>query len=419
MSEIFKKLAKYNFWQRGIRIEIGYKRQDYLKKVKKHLGNKLIKVILGQRRVGKSYLLRQIIDLLLQQRIIPKNIFYLNKELVDFDEVKDYKDLDQLIKLYKKTLKVKGKVYILLDEVQEISGWEKIVNSLSQNYRDQYELFITGSNSTLLSSELASFISGRYTSILVYPFSFTEYTDFFKMPRNKEEYLKYLTLGGLPELYHLKDEEIRRHYLISLLNTIILKDIVQRYTIRDTLLLENLFKFLANNIGSLFSVKAIVDYLNNQGLKTNIETLSNYLLYLEQTYLLHSVDRYDIRGKKIFTTHKKYYLNDLAFRFYLSSQYTPDIGRYLENAVYLHYLAQGYKIYVGNLYRTEIDFVLEKDKERKYIQVAYLLSDKKIIGREFGNLEKIKDAYEKLVISLDDVKFENAKGIKHLRPWEL
>ena len=420
MSDLFKKLEEYNFWSRDGGIKTGFQRTRYLEMSERYLGNNLIKVILGQRRVGKSYLLRQIIEMLINKhKINPKNIFYLNKELIAFDDVKNYSDLEKLIVLYKKKLRIKGTVYLFLDEIQEIDGWERLVNSFSQDYKNEYELFITGSNSNMLSSELATHISGRYVDIPVYPFSFEEYIGFFGAQKNKESYLKYLSHGGLPELYQFDNEESKQHYIGSLLDTIILNDVVARYTIRDVVLLETIFKFLARNVGSLFSIKKIVNFLNSASVATNIETVSHYISYLCNTFLIHQVDRYDIRGKKIFATHKKYYLNDGIFKSYISSTYTQDIGRYLENALYVHYVSQGYTVYVGSLYNTEVDFVLEKGNIKKYVQISYLLSDQKVVQREFGNLEKIKDSHEKIVISLDDVKIENEQGIKHARPWEL
>lgn len=418
MTETFEKLKKYNYWQKK-KIKTGFVRNIYLNRIEKYFGNKLIKVIVGQRRVGKSYLLRQIIQKLIQKKVNPKNIFYLNKELVDFDEIGNYKDLQKLIEYYKKEIKPKGKVYILLDEIQEIEQWEKIVNSFSQDYKEKYEVFLTGSNSKLLSGELATYLSGRYVSFEILPFSFREYTKYFNIPKDKKSFLEYLKTGGLPELYKLEEEETKIHYLSSLRDTIILKDIVERYKIKNAYLLEKIFKFTTDNIGGLFSINKIVHYLNSQKIKTNFETVANYINYLQQTFLIYETECFDVKGKTILSGSKKYYLNDLSFRNYLSSSFDYSLGGHLENVVYLHYHSLGYKIYVGKIGKSEIDFIIEKGKEKKYIQVAYSLSDKKVIEREFGNLEKINDAYEKTVISLDDVSLGNKNGIKHLRAWEM
>jgi len=418
MIEIFKKLKKYNYWNKN-KIKTGFIRDIYLKRIKKYIGNNLIKVFIGQRRVGKSYILRQIIQELINNKVNPKNIFYLNKEMVDFDEIKNYKDLKRLIDFYKKKLKVRGKIYILLDEVQEINQWEKIVNSLSQDYKNKYEIFLTGSNSKLLSGELATYLSGRYVCFDIFPFSFNEYTKYFNIFKNKDNFFDYLKIGGLPELYKLKDEETKNHYISSLRDTILLKDIVQRYKIKDAYLLERIFKFLIDNIGNLFSINSVVNYLNSNKIKTNFETVANYVNYLVQSFLIYEVERFDLKGKAILLGGKKYYLNDLSFKNYLSSSFDYGLGKHLENAIYIHYRLLGYKIYVGKIAEKEVDFIIEKDKEKKYIQVAYNLLDKKVIEREFSGLEKIQDAYEKVVISLDDVSFGNKNGIKHLLAWEI
>ncbi len=418
MIEIVKKLYKYNFWE-GRAIDCGFIRSSYLNKIQKYIGNDLIKVLVGQRRTGKSYILRQIIQELINQGINAKNIFYLNKELVDFDDIKTYRDLSKLVELYKKELKVRGKIFIFLDEVQEIDGWEKVVNSFSQDYKNKYELFITGSNSKLLSGELASYLSGRYISFEIMPFSFGEYCHYFSLSLSKESYLSYIKIGGLPELYKLHDEETRTNYVTSLQNTILFKDIVQRYNIKDTYLLETVFKFLIDNIGKLFSINTVVGYFNSHKIKTNFETISNYIEYLSQTFLIHGVERFDIKGKNILSRGKKYYVNDLSFKNYLSSSFDYGAGNILENCIYLYYRSLGYTLYVGTIGSKEIDFIIEKGKEKKYIQVAYALSDEKVIKREFGNLEEINDNYEKIVVSLDDFSLGNKEGISHIRVWEL
>lgn len=418
MVEIFKSLKKYNAWN-GEKIDAGFVRKMYTEKIGKFSGNNLIKVILGQRRVGKSFVMRQLMQALIKGGTNPKNIFYLNKELVDFDAVKSYKDLKKLLDIYKKELKIKGRVFVFLDEVQEIEGWEKIVNSLSQDYKQKHEIFISGSNSKMLSSELATYLSGRYVDFTVYPFLFDEYIEFKKIPRNKEGYLAYLKTGGLPELFNLPSEEMKVHYLSALKDTILLKDVIQRHEIKDARLLENLFKFLADNIGNLFSVSSMVQFLGSRKIKTNHETIGNYLGYILEAYVFYEVERFDIKGKNILSSNKKYYLNDLSFRNYLSSSFDFGLGKHLENAVYIYFRALGYKIYVGSIGKKEIDFIVEKGREKKYIQTAYSLSDKKVALREFGNLEEIRDAHEKIVISLDDVSLGTKNGIKHICAWEL
>jgi uncharacterized protein len=421
MPEIIEKLKKYNFWENGAfkKAKIGYKRVAYLKKLKEHSGNSLIKVLMGQRRTGKSYILRQFIKELVHSGVKPKNIFYLNKELIEFDEIQTHKDLEKLIQLYKKVIKPKGKIYILIDEIQEISKWEKLINSLAQNYKEKAEVYITGSNSTMLSSELSTYLSGRYVSFEVLPFSYTEYVGITKQKREKKSYLSYLQSGGLPELFHLNEVEIQANYVKSLRDTILFKDIVQRYNIKDAALLEALFMFLVDNIGNLYSVNAIVQYLNSHNRKTNSETLSNYLQHLTHSFLFHQVQRYNIKGKAILSGAKKYYLNDLAFRNFLTSSFDEGLGKHLENAIYLHFKSRGEKIFVGNIGKQEVDFIVETKTSKQYIQVCYLLSNEKVIEREFSSLEKIPDNYTKKVISLDEAPLGQRNGIEHVPAWQL
>ncbi len=419
MIEIFKSLEKYNFWAEEKTIPVGFVRTAGLQKLKPFCGTRLVKVIVGQRRVGKSYLLRQLIDLMRKQGVLPKNIFYLNKELIEFDAIKTYRDLDQLIRFTKKKLKIKGKMTILLDEVQEIEGWEKIVNSLSQDYTDDYELFITGSNSTMLSSELSTLLSGRFVSFELLPFSYEEYIAFKKIPVGKVSYLEYLQTGGLPELFHLQEEEQKRHYINSLKDTILLKDIVTRYQIKNAALLERVFLFLTDNIGNLFSQHSIVQYLSSHYEKTNHETLSNYLRFLTECFLIHEVPRFDIKGKSILSGNKKYYLNDLSFRKFLHSGFDLGLGKHLENSIYLHYRSRGYRISVGSFGKQEVDFIVEKDGVKHYLQVAYSIQDQAVLKRELEPLKNIRDSYQKTIISLDDVSFGNVEGIRHVLAWEL
>ena len=418
MSDLFKELKKYNYWD-GQKIDHGFRRGFYLEKLLGYLDNRLVKVLVGQRRSGKSYILRQIIDRLITRGINRKNIFYFNKELVEFEGVDDYKKLHSLLDAYRKEYKPKGKVYLFFDEIQEIEKWEKLVNSLSQNYKEQYEIFITGSNSNMLSGELATYLSGRYVSFEILPFSFDEYAQFLSLEKDKKSFTKYLQTGGLPEMFQLQKEEARRHYVSSLKDTIILKDIVRRYNIKDVALLESIFKFLSDNIGCLTSINNIVGFLNSHKYKTNIETVANYINYLAQTYLIYEAERYDIRGKELLARNKKYYLNDLSFISYLTSGFDIGPGKLLENIVYLHYRRLGYKVFVGKIYNEEIDFIVENDQQKMYVQVAYLLTDKKTIEREYKSLERINDNYKKIVISMDEVRFKERNGIEHVSIFDL
>lgn len=418
MDNEINTLKKYNYWTNE-KIHTGYFRQNYIDKFSQYLDNKLVKVLMGQRRAGKSYLMRMIIKYLIEKQKTPReNIVYINKDIAELDFIDNTNQLVQIINKYRDTLKPKGKVFILLDEVQEIKDWEKAVNSFSQDYKFDYELFITGSNANLLSAELSTYLSGRYISFDVFPFSYEEYIGFKNMKKNKESFLLYLKNGGIPESFHLEDPEIKKNYLLSLKDSILLRDIVRRHNVRDVYLLEKLLNFMIDSIGSLFSINSVVNYLKSSGYKANAETVGNYVGYLEQAYLIHEADRFDVKVKRILTGEKKYYLNDLGFKYYLSSSFEFGVGKYLENAVYLDLKRKGYTVYTGKLRDKEIDFIAEKNDVKKYIQVCYLLADESVVEREFGNLEQITDHYEKIVISLDDVNLGNRKGIRHINAWE-
>ncbi len=418
MNNKINILKKYNYWTRE-EINTGYFRPNYIDRFSRYLNNRLVKVIMGQRRAGKSYLMRMIIKHLIEKEgVLRENIIYINKDIAELDFIDNSKQLVQIINEYQDTLKPAGKVFILLDEVQEIKDWEKAVNSFSQDYKFNYELFITGSNANLLSTELSTYLSGRYISFDVFPFSYEEYIGFKNMKKNKDSFLDYLKNGGIPESCNLEDPEIKKNYLLNLKDSILLRDIVRRCNVRDVYLLEKLLNFIIDSIGSFFSINSVVNYLKSSGYKANPETVGNYVGYLEQAYLIHEADRYDVKGKRILSGEKKYYLNDLGFKYYLSSSFDFGVGKYLENAVYLDLKRKGYTVYAGKLRDKEIDFIAEKDDIKKYIQVCYLLADESVVEREFGNLEQIADHYEKMVISLDDVNLGNRRGIKHINAWE-
>lgn len=419
IESAYLALQQYNFWD-GVVQKTGLHRAQIMARIRPYSGNTLIKVLVGQRRVGKSYILRQLIAELIQEKgVNPNNIFYLNKELIEFDAIQTYQDLADLISLYEDKGNISGKRYLFLDEIQEISSWEKVVNALSQNYKTAYEIFITGSNSTMLSGELSTYLSGRYVQFEISPFSYTEFLSISQLERGRASYIRYLQTGGLPELFHLQGEDISRHYVQALYDSIMIKDIIKRYRIKDVALLEHLFRFSADNIGNLFSINRIVDYLNTHRVKTNVETVSSYLGYLSDCFLLHEAQRYDIKGKSWFASTKKYYLNDLAFKTYFASSYDTGLGKHLENALYLHFKGLGYRISVGVLGDKEIDFVIENGQDKKYVQVAFSVSDENVMAREFSGLATIQDAYEKWVISLDEYSLGAPNGIKHIRAWEL
>jgi len=396
-------------------------REKYLEKILKYLdNNSLIKILIWQRRAWKSYIMKQIINFLSSEKwILDKNILYINLE-IDFLKYKTIKDLDIFIKTYLKENNVQKRVYLFIDEVQELVWWEKLINSYRADDNFDCDIFITGSNASLLSSELSTYLSWRYISFEIYPFSYDEFLWYFNKESNKQNFLEYLNFSWISELYKLPDEETKTDFLNSLKDTIILKDIVKRFKLKEVQLLEDLFLFCISNISNisnLLSINSIVKKLKWQWIKSNTITIWNYLRYLEETFILHSCQRYDLQWKKILEWEKKYYLNDLWFKNYFFWKYDSWLWKELENIVFLHFKRLWYQVYTWNIWNLEIDFVVEKWKERKYIQVAYLISDESVLDREFWNLLKIKDNYEKIVLSLDDILVKDYKWIKHFNIW--
>jgi predicted AAA+ superfamily ATPase len=349
----------------------------------------------------------------------PHNIFYLNKEFIDFDYINHYSDLEELIKLYQLNLKPKGKIYLFLDEIQNIAQWERLVNSYSQDFTESYELFISGSNSKMLSGELASLLSGRYVNFEVFPFSFEEYVGITQQKISKETYIKYMQSGGLPELFVLPNEETKRHYVASVKDTVLLRDVIQRHAIKDPNLLEEIFIYLVNNAANLLSINNVTNYLKSKGRKTTYDTIANYIGYIEDTFLLRKAERFDIKGKDIIAGNVKYYCNDLAYKNYLYAGFGYGIGYQLENLIYLELRRLGYEVYVGVMPNKEVDFVAKKADEKFYLQCAYLLLDEETIKREYASLEGINDNYPKIVVSLDDIAMPNNNGIIHIQAWKL
>jgi len=418
MKEKLKVLQKYNFWNGNV-PKLGFARQSYLDNINNYSNNNLIKVLVGQRRTGKSYLLRQLANQFITAGVNPLNIFYINKEFIDFDFIAHYKDLEQLLNYYKLKMKPQGRVYLFIDEIQNIVEWERFVNSYSQDYASSYEVFISGSNSKMLSGELATLLSGRYVSFEIFPFSYSEYIGITNQKSNKQTYINYMESGGLPELFLLPNEETKRHYMASVKDTVLLRDIIQRYAIKDPNLLEAIFAYLVNNASNLMSINNIANFLRSSGRKTTYDTVANYIGYIEDTFLIHKAVRYNIKGKETLAGNGKYYINDLAYKNYLYSGFGYGFGYKLENLIYLQLRRAGYEVYVGVIPNKEVDFVAMKADKILYVQSAYVLHDEQTIQREYASLEAINDNYEKIVVSLDDVAFPQNKGIKHIQAWLL
>ncbi len=390
-----------------------YKRNLYIKKILPFIDKPVVKVITGMRRTGKSCFLKLIIDELLESKVNIKNIAYINKESLDYDFIRDYKDLNRYVK--DAFAGVKGNKYLFVDEVQEIERWEKAVSSFFSN--GDMDIFITGSNAHLLSSEIATLLSGRYIEIPVYSLSFEEFLQFRgdKTTGKAEEFSVYLWAGGFPAIHHFDfNREVVYQYIASIYNTILLKDIIKRNNVRNVTLLENITHYIFNNIGSIFTAKKVSDYLKSQRLKVGVETVQNYISYLTSTFAVFKVPRFDIRGKRLLEIHEKYYLGDVSLRHALLGYREGDISGVLENIVFLELKRRGYQVYIGKLDNREIDFIAEKESRRIYIQVAYLLESMQTVEREFSVLKAINDNYPKYVVSMDVIWGMDADGIQRI-----
>jgi predicted AAA+ superfamily ATPase len=419
MKNVLTSLKAINYWEGEPGFNLGFVREGYLNKMTSALGNKLIKVIIGQRRSGKSYIVRQIIHHLITHKAVsPQNIFYLNKEMYEFEAVKTDSDLAALFLQYRQEIKPKGKVYTFIDEIQDIEGWEKFVVSLAQHVTEEYEVFITGSNSRLLSGELASHLSGRYLLFEVFPFSYPEFIAFFSFQNTKENLIRYVQTSGLPEIYNIDSKDIHRHYFQSLKDTILLKDIMHRHNIRDYVLLEDLFLFLLHNVGNLISIPSIVKYFKSRQRKADYATISAYIEYMEQAFVVRSCSRLSLKSEELLSGEKKYYVNDLGFRNYLFPLLIKDFAGMLENIVYMHLRMAGFDVKTGSHRDYEVDFVATRNEVVQYIQVAYLMHSEQTVNREFRSLEAIGDNFPKYVLTLDDMTVNSPQGIMHKQIWD-
>ncbi len=386
-------------------------RPYYASKVDAWIGKGQIIVLTGQRRVGKSYILK---DFVVRYENQPEvNIIYINKERKKFDSLKTYEELNAYIDEHF----VEGlHNFILIDEIQEIDGWEKSVRSY--RLEEHTDIIITGSNSKMLSGELSTLIGGRYQEIHVQSLSYQEFLCFHELEDNDESLWKYVNYGGLPGLIQtgLEDEDLVWDYIRGVYHTVMLKDIIERNNIRNITFLNTLLRYFSDTIGKLTSLNNICKYLKSQGQDVAVKSISAYLNYFKEVYLLDSVGRYDIHGKKLLESNEKLYFGDVGIRNLIAGgERVGDIEKILENIVYRQLLYMGYSISVGQLKAGEVDFVCTKNNERVYVQVTYLVTSPETVEREFGCLENIKDNYPKYVISMTPfVKKSDRAGITHL-----
>jgi predicted AAA+ superfamily ATPase len=389
------------------------KRENYMRMIRPFIGQELIKVLTGIRRCGKSVMLSLIQDELLTQGVPKTQFISYNFEDLHNSHLTKAQALHQEIS--RRIAALPGKVYLFLDEIQEVSAWEKCVNSLRVEY--DCDIYITGSNARLLSGELATYLAGRYVEFVIHPFSFTEFiqaaNDAFPEAGKQALFEQYLLLGGMPYLKNLRFEEApSRQYLQDVYNSVVLKDVVKRNAIRDVDLLECIIGYVFSNIGTTFSATSIMRYFKSENRTVATETILNYLKYCEDAYLICRVPRQDLQGKKLLTVNEKYYVADHGLREAVYGANTRDISLVLENIVFMELTRRGYQVRVGKVGDREIDFVCLRRQKKLYIQVSYLLASPETIDREFRVYQSISDNFPKYVISMDAFDMSRA-GIKH------
>ena len=393
-------------------------RERYLKLIRPFYNQELIKVLIGIRRSGKSVILKQIMDELKETNIDDSHIIYINFEDYDYEEYTEPKKLNNYVK--DKIIDDK-KYYIFFDEIQNVDEWEKVVNSLRATQNTS--IFITGSNSDLLSSDLATHIAGRYVSFKITPFTFGEVCKLLNIVNNRDiedAFNDYIKWGGMPQRFMQQDDISRKTYLNDIYDSIIIKDIVRRFNIKDIDLLNRIVTYILTTPSQVFSPDSLKKYMQNDSRNVSLETLYNYIDYITRANLISKAERYDVRGKRILTGKYKYYLTDLGFTNILSDGKKEQIGAYLENIVYNELIARGFNVNVGTLDSGEVDFIATRFNEKIYIQVTYILSDEKVIEREFGVYKKIEDNYPKYVLSMDKIDLsENGIIHKNIIDWLL
>lgn len=384
-------------------------REKYLSKIRPFYDQDLIKVIMGIRRCGKSVILLQIINELKAKGIPESQIIYINFEFEDFSFINNDMDLHNYIK---EKMINEEKYYLLFDEIQNVERWEKAINSFKAS--KNVSIFITGSNSDLLSGELATHLVGRYVSFKVYPFTFKEVCE-LKNINDKNDievaFDDYLEWGGLPQRFMMMDEMQTKTYLSDIYDSIIVKDIIARFNIKDIDLLNRIVEYIVTTPSQNFSAENLSNYFaNKDNREVSKVTIYNYLEYMTKAMLINKADRYDVRGKRILSGKYKYYLTDLGLGQIMNVGKKQQLGAYLENIVYNELISRGYDVKVGNLEKGEIDFIATRFKEKIYFQVAYILADDKVIEREFGAYKGVEDNYPKYVLSLDKYDFSDNRN---------
>lgn len=403
----FTKIDKYFIMVLVMKM---LKRELYLSRIRGFYDSDLVKILVGIRRCGKSVILNQIIDELKEKGVDDKHILYINFEFIEYEDLQNYKNLNTYIK--QKIIDDKI-YYIFLDEIQNVSNFEKVVNSLRASMKN-ISIFITGSNSKLLSDEISTVLSGRYVSFNINPLCYCEYIEITNQdPNNENVFWDFVKWGGLPNRTDFKDEKNIKDYLHSVFDSIILRDVVDRLGLKDTNLFNLILQYIIDTTGREFSANNILEYLKKEGRDVSTVTLYNYLDALCKALIIKKVYRYDIHGKAVLKTLNKYYMTDLGIAQIKNNSFEINKPFALENVVYNELIIKGYNVYIGKTKKGEVDFIASKDNNIKYIQVSYLLADENVIAREFNAFDEIEDHYPKYVITLDKINFSR-NGVTHI-----
>lgn len=388
-------------------------REIYMKRIRPFINTELIKVFTGIRRSGKSVMLELVKNELKKSGVSDKNFLCINFEQFSNSELLDAKILHKRIVEFQKS--ADGKIYLFFDEIQEVDGWEKCINSCRVDF--DCDIYITGSNAKLLSGELATYLAGRYVEFVIYPFSFAE---FLEMNRQKNSqidksacFMTFLKTGGMPFLANfLGDDSAKNQYLMDIYNSVVLKDVVKRNNIRDVDTLERIIAYAFSNIGHIFSATSLSKYFKSEKRNISHDTILNYLKFCADAFLIYKISRYDLEGKKVLTVNEKYYCADLGLREAVFGKNSQNIDQILENIVCLELLRRNFKVFVGKKDESEIDFIAERNGVKIYVQVAYLLASEETVRREFSVYDSIKDNFPKYVVSMDEFDFSH-NGIIH------
>lgn len=385
-------------------------RNKYIEKIKKFIDKPIVKILTGMRRVGKSTILNIIKDQVLKD-VPDENKIYMNFESFEFFDIKDANALKDY--LSEKLKDKEGKVYFFFDEIQLVKNWEKVINGLRVSHN--CDIYITGSNSKLISGDLATLLAGRYVEFEIQPFTFDEFSEIYRSSNLSREELfqKFIKIGGMPGLkYFNLEEEVSQKYLNDIYNTVLVKDVLNYNNIRDVDIFNRILSFAMQNIGANFSASAIRNYLKSENRNISVDTVLNYLEYCHKAFVLKKVPRYDLGGKKLLKVDEKYYLTDHGFRQSVGFSNVKDIEKTLENIVYIELLSRGYSVKIGKVKDREIDFVAKKGEDVSYFQIAYLMENEKTREREFGAYDLVTDNYPKYVLSMDKLDFSQ-RGIVH------